>query len=126
MKVVVATMIILIVFLLGSFMLNQYISRSCELLLEKIEGVYKSVNNEDWVEAQKQFVDLENQWGIIEKKWQLFLEHYEMDAIDVTMARLKQYIKIEERVVSLGELAELKLLIGHIEDKEAFKLENVF
>ena len=59
------------------------------------------------------------------KKWQLFLEHYEMDAIDIVLSRLEQYAEIENKAFAIGETAELKLLISHIKDKENFKLINI-
>lgn len=125
MRVVVFTLIILAVFVISTFILNQYIDHSCDRLLENINGLHSSIEKNSWHNAKKQLVDLKEEWESVKKRWQLFLEHYEMDAIDITIARLDQYVDIEERALSLGEVAEFRLLISHIKDKERLKLENI-
>jgi len=125
MRVVVATLIILVVFVTGTFTINQNINRSCEKLLEDIKVLDQSVKNSEWNNAKDQLSNLKGEWEDTKKRWELFLEHYEMDAIDVTIARLDQFVEIEERTLSLGEIAEFRLLISHIQDKESLKLGNI-
>lgn len=125
MRILVVTLIILAIFVVGTFMLNQYINSSCEKLLEDIELLNKYVESNEWNEAKTQLVNLKEQWESTKRKWQLFLEHYEMDSIDVAVARLDQYVKIEERSLALGEIAEFRLLISHIKSKESLKLGNI-
>ncbi len=117
MRVVIITIVILAVFSVGAFMLVRYIGTSCEELLDSIGDLHSSIENNKWEDAKKQFTAFEKELEDTMKKWQLFLEHFEMDAIDIAMARLGQYVDIEQRELSLGEVAELELLIGHIRDK---------
>lgn len=126
MRILIITLLILVIFVVGAFMLNQYINRSCEKLLEDIDLLNEYVENNKWDDAKEQLATLKDQWEITKKRWQLFLEHYEMDSIDIAMARLDQYVKIEERPLSLGEIGEFRLLISHIKDKEKLKLGNIF
>jgi len=125
MRVVVATLLILIIFVTGTFMINQNINQSCERLLEDIKVLDESVKNSEWNNAKDQLTNLKREWENTRKTWELFLEHNEMDSIDVVVARLDQYVEIEERSLALGEIAEFRLLISHIKDKESFKLGNV-
>ncbi|QUH18913.1 DUF4363 family protein [Alkaliphilus sp. B6464] len=125
MRTVVVTLLILVIFIVGTFMINQYINRSCEKLLEDIKILNKSINENEWSQAKDRLEGLKAQWKDTKKIWQLFLEHYEMDAIDIAIARLSQYVEIEERTSALGELGEFRLLISHIKDKGSLKLVNV-
>ncbi|MBU5676779.1 DUF4363 family protein [Alkaliphilus sp. MSJ-5] len=125
MRIVVVTLLILVIFIVGTFLINQYINRSCEKLLEDIKILNKSINENEWNKAKDHLENLKVQWKDTKKTWQLFLEHYEMDVIDIAIARLNQYVEIEERALALGELAEFRLLISHIKDKEGLKLQNV-
>lgn len=126
MRVVIITLLILVIFIAGTFMVNQYINSSCEKLLEDIKVLDVSIKNSDWNSAKDQLIELKDRWKHTKKRWQLFLEHYEMDAIDIAIARLDQYVEIEDRSSALGEMGEFRLLISHIKDKESLKLENIF
>lgn len=125
MRVVIVTILILVIFIVGAFMLNKYIGTSCEKLLSSVEELHTLVENNKWSEAKEELTSLRKEWDNTKKRWQLFLEHYEMDTIDITIAKLGQYVDIEERALSLGEVAEFQLLISHIKDKEQIKLENI-
>ncbi len=125
MRMVIATVLILVVFLVGTIVLNKYIDSSCESLLEDVKELHSLVENNDWDDAKSQLSNLKEEWDKVKERWQLFLEHYEMDTIDITIARLSQYVDIEERVMSLGEVAEFELLIDHIKDKKDLKLANI-
>lgn len=125
MRIVIVTVLILVIFLVGAVMLNRYIDTSCESLLEDVKQLHTFVEGNSWDDAKDQLTDLKAEWEKVKKRWQLFLEHYEMDTIDITISKLSQYVDIEERVMSLGEVAEFELLIDHIKDKKHLKLENI-
>lgn len=126
MRVVVSTCLIFIIFIVASFTLNRYINNSCDKLLDDIKVLNESIKDNSWNMAKDQLKDLKEEWEHTKKRWQLFLEHYEMDAIDIAIARLDEYVEIENRPLALGEMASFRLLISHIKDKEGLKLQNVF
>ena len=125
MRTVIVTIIILVIFIVSAFVLNQYIVTSCKELLDNIKELHVSVEDDRWSDSKKQLVGLNKEWENTKKRWQLFLEHYEMDDIDIVLSRLEQYVKIGDKSSALGETAELRLLINHIKDKEGLKLENI-
>lgn len=125
MRIVIATMLILVVFGAGTFMLNRYIDTGCEKLLDSVKELHTSVEDSRWDDVKKQVSSLNKEWESTKNKWQLFLEHYEMDAIDIVLSRLEQYAEIENKAFAIGETAELRLLISHIQDKEGLKLINI-
>lgn len=125
MKVVAITIIILIAFFFGTVWINQYITNSADHVTNMIDKLDEAITNEDWEAAQVHIKEVSESWDETKSVWQTFLEHYEIDTIDIVLARLKKYVSIEERALSLGAVAELKLLIEHIVDREAFKLTNI-
>ncbi len=126
MRVVVVTIVILIIFIAGTFMLDNYINNSCDDLLEDIKALNKLIEEKEWNKAKDELFKVRKEWESTKKSWQLFLEHYEMDSMDIAIVRLDQYVKIEDRSLALGEIAELELLISHIKGKESLKLQNIF
>ncbi|AOY75042.1 DUF4363 family protein [Clostridium formicaceticum] len=125
MKVVVATVLILIIFFTSSLLLNQYIERTSKEITDMIQKLEVAIEKEDWKEGQAHMEDIVKQWHKTRNMWQTFLEHYEIDAIDIVLAKVEKYVSIEERTLSLGGIAELELLIEHIIGKGEFKLTNI-
>ena len=121
----IVTLVILIAFVLVAFIANSYTINSTESLLNDVELLNKFIMKEEWNEAKEQIGTLKSRWKEIRKIWELYIEHYEMDAIDVTIARLNQYVEIQDRDSALGEMAEFRLLVDHIKEKESFKLGNI-
>lgn len=125
MRIVIVTIIILVIFVVGAVMLNRYVNTSCDGLLDNVKELHASVENDRWSDSKKQLKGLKEEWENTKKRWQLFLEHYEMDDIDIILSRLEQYLEIKEKALSLGETAELGLLINNVKDKEGLKLVNI-
>ncbi len=125
MRTVIITIIILIIFIVSAFVLHRYIDTSCDGLLDNVKELHVSVEKDRWSDSKKQLSDLNEEWENTKKRWQLFLEHYEMDDIDIVLSRLEQYLEIKDKPSALSETAELRVLINHIKDKEGFMLENI-
>ncbi len=125
MRVVVATVLILVIFLVGAFMINKYVNNACGRLLEDVGELEESIKGEDWAQGREQIQNLKKQWDTTKKGWLLFLEHYETDPIDISLTRLEQYVETENKPLASGEMAELRLLIDSVRSKENFKLENI-
>lgn len=125
MKVLVVTLIILAVFFTGAIYTNIYINNSANKLEDEIIKLDKAISKSNWSEAKNYMQTVSDEWHNMKKTWQTFLEHYEIDNIDIVLARVKKYVEIEEDVDALGEIAELKLLIKHIVGREAFRLVNI-
>ncbi|MFW5649581.1 MAG: DUF4363 family protein [Candidatus Alkaliphilus sp. MAG34] len=125
MRVVVATVLILVIFLVGAFMINKYVNNACGRLLEDVGELEESIKGEDWAQGREQIQNLKKQWDTTKKGWLLFLEHYETDPIDISLTRLEQYVETENKPLASGEMAELRLLIDSVRSNENFKLENI-
>ncbi|SDL06819.1 DUF4363 family protein [Natronincola ferrireducens] len=125
MKVVVITILILVVFFIASLYFTYYLNQSAETFIDMIEKLDKSITQENWEEAQEHIERVMKEWDKTKKIWLGFLEHYEIDMIDIILARTQKYVTIEERSLALGGVAELKLLVEHILDKQTLKLQNI-
>jgi hypothetical protein len=125
MRVVIITILILVIFFVGAFMVNRYVNSTCGELLKDAGALDRSIKEENWIQGREQVNGLKKQWEDTKKGWLLFLEHYETDPIDIVLTRLEQYIEVENKALALGEMAELKLLIDSVRSKENFKLENI-
>jgi len=122
-------LVILAVLLVGVIALGLWVNHSLDVAakdLEKnINQVSEQIDTANWDNAYKQTVAFENTWKQKETWWPVVLDHQEMDNIDFSLAKAKEYIRAKDKVLSLGQLAELRLMILHLPEKEAVNLKNI-
>lgn len=120
-------MIVILVLLSGaSFGGNRYINASTQKLVQGIEQVDKHLDKLDWVQADSQMQVLKADWDETKEVWSMLVHHQEIDTIDISIMRLREYVQANNSVLSTGELSALRLLFEHISDTEAFNLKNIF
>ena len=105
---------------------NHSLQTSSGDLTRQIQLVSSTIRQQDWETAVKHSEKLEKLWEQKAKWWPVFLDHQEMDNIEFSLARVKEYVTSKDDALSLGQLSELKLMIEHIPRKEAVNLENIF
>mgnify|MGYP000872857845 FL=1 len=105
---------------------NHSLQTSSDDLTGQIKLLSSTIRQQDWETAVKHSEKLEKLWEQKAKWWPVFLDHQEMDNIEFSLARVKEYVTSQDDALSLGQLSELKLMIEHIPRKEAVNLENIF
>lgn len=91
----------------------------------RVDSVMVLVRQERWGDAEQALTDLDGDWQKVRKWWTVFLHHREIDNIDFSIARIREYLWAEDEELALGEAAALREMIMHIPDKESLTLENV-
>lgn len=126
MKVVVITIIILIIFFSGALFFKNYVEVNTERLLKEIHKLDENISEENWVEAKESLISIQEDWKNMKRVLELYIEHYDMDRAEVALAKINKYMENNEKILTLGELAELKFVIDLIMKKEALKMSNLF
>lgn len=104
---------------------NHLLQVSADELLKNIEQVTQGIENNQWDEAYAQIIELEKTWDKKAKWWPTVLDHQEIDNIEFSMARVREYVATKNTPLSRGQLSELKLMIKHIPEKETIRLGNI-
>ena len=105
---------------------NHSLQATTDDLSQQIGQISLEIRQKDWETAVKQSEQLEQIWEEKARWWPVFLDHQEMDNIEFSLARVKEYVTSQDKALSMGQLAELKLMVEHIPRKEAVNLENIF
>lgn len=109
--------------------LGLWVNHSLEVasqdLCQSIQVLTKEVEQGNWQEASGKVEHLEKQWQEIGSWWPVVLDHQEIDNIEFSLAKLKEYVAAKNRALSMGSLSELKLMILHLPEKETVNLKNI-
>lgn len=103
-----------------------YIDNTAQQLVTKIKLVEQNGNKEDWQQAEQEFAVLHETWNTASSKWTALVDHHELDSINISLAKVREYIKTKDMPGFRTEVAELKILIRHIPEKDAVNLKNIF
>jgi hypothetical protein len=92
------------------------------MLSEMEDKIY----NNNWNSAVSIYNDIYIKWKNTKKVLMLVIEHEEMEKINLTLEKIKKYISINDKSLSIGETAALKYFLNHIREKESLSLHNIF
>lgn len=122
----VPTIVIIVVLLLGgSLTTYRYLQTTALTLGAQLEAVEQSISTQKWEGAQKELNTAQQRWDKSKTWWTIFLDHQEIDNIDISMNRLEKYIETHDVSLSLGEVSAVKLQVDHISDTEKLNLQNI-
>ena len=120
------TLAVILALIIGmSAWFNHSLQTSSDDLTRQIQLVSSTIRQQDCETAVKHSEKLEKLWEQKAKWWPVFLDHQEMDNIEFSLARVKEYVTSQDDALSLGQLSELNLMIEHIPRKEAVNFENI-
>ncbi|MDT3705119.1 MAG: DUF4363 family protein [Thermincola sp.] len=126
MKILIATLLLFTVLLgFGTFS-YYYIDHTAQQLITKVRLIEETGNKEDWQKAAQEFAVLHERWNTASSKWTALVDHQELDNINISLAKVGEYIKAKDIPGFRAQMAELKILIRHIPEKEALNLKNIF
>ncbi len=126
MRLVAIMTISLFIFLGAAVYSETLIAKAATDLSKEIVQLEESIKRDDWQKASTMALDIEKRWKDIEAKWDLVVDHREIDEVDLAIVRSIKYLEAEEPGSSLAEVSALKHLLLHISQKESFGLKSIF
>lgn len=126
MKKLIASIIVLLIFISISICVQKKIQESAYDIVNDINLLYEKINNEQWKQADKDLIQLENKWEGVSEKWAVLVEHEEIDQITVSFLKSKIFTLNREKEEALAELREFEFMIDHIPKINKVELKNIF
>lgn len=126
MKNLVVSLLILVVMIIAISISIKYLNKASSDLSMLNNEIEQHITADNWDEAYKTSIEFTNKWNEYSTKIKLFIDHQEMDNIDLELWKLPQYIKEMTKDESLASVHSLKFLLNHIAELEEIKLENIF
>jgi len=123
----IATMAISLVVFLGMAIYSEiWISNTAQEISLEIAHLEEIVRSHSWDEAAKLIDDIHKRWGGITDRWDIIVNHSEMDQINLALVRATKFIETESFDLALAEVAVIHHLVLHIAERETLGLLNIF
>ncbi|HOV26565.1 MAG TPA: DUF4363 family protein [Pseudobacteroides sp.] len=124
-KVFIGIIILISALFTFSLVSSHYLHQSAQKLDYYIGIVERNSRSNDWENAFNELTNLDNEWKNTSNIWAMLIDHAEIDNIEDSLIRMREYIKAKNSVLTLVELASLKQYISHIPEKESFSIDNI-
>lgn len=117
--------ILLIVFYIDH-LTSENLGEAVSWLRDEIIGIENQINESREIEAQEQFYKLEEKWKEKSEQLALFVEHNELEKVSNDIVIIQSNFETDETDKVLENIAELKFMLEHIEEKNQLKWKNIF
>lgn len=118
--------IILIIVFVIDYFTDKNLSNSVNWMREGIGSIENKMKEDNENEAQNEFHDLKEKWKKEEKGLALFVEHNELEKISGDIVRIESNFNTNDMDELFQNIADLKFMLEHIEEKNRLKLKNIF
>lgn len=126
MKNLVITLVTLIIMIVTMSFSIKYLNNVSDELVSINDEIQENITDDNWDKAYKNTMELTEKWNNYSKKIKIFVNHQEIDSIEIELQKLPQYIKEQTKDESLASTYVLNFLLEHIAKLEKLKLENIF
>ena len=126
MKKMIIAIAVLILFIITSIIVENKLEKSSNNILNEVKKLNNYVEKENWNEVDKQVLYIDKKWEDLIDKWELIVEHDEIDTITIAFLKAKKYVANREKEEGLAELKEFEYLIDHIPKMNKLELKNIF
>ena len=116
--------VILVIIFSANFIVINHLRNTTESLVAKIEEINLNIDNKQ--KAGEIMEELTKQWEETNKTWAIIVTHQELDQIEISLLTAKIAIENDDIDDALIELGKLDFLLEHINERESFKLKNIF
>ncbi|MDP4118279.1 MAG: DUF4363 family protein [Bacillota bacterium] len=116
-----------LVFLIGipvvTVIYVSYISNKCVNFAQVIDRVYEDADSRY---VKEDYKDLEKKWDKLEKILSISINHDEIDSINESITKGKEYLENNNIDYFKCELKWMKKMIYHVKELEMPTIENIF
>ena len=120
---IVIIIVILIIFL--EVVTSKNTAYSISKMLDEINSI-SNLLEKDMNKAKEKSKNIFEKWEELENKMNYYLEHDELEKVGRQVKILESQIEIENDFDIKQNIAEIKFLLKHIEEKPKITIDNIF
>lgn len=126
MRNVIIAVSIFIAMIILMFVSINYLNNISSNLQKLNDNLEQYITDDDWNKAYKSSIEFTHKWESHSKIIKIFVNHQEIDNVEMELWKLPQYVKQQTKDEALASVHVLKFLISHISNLEKVNIQNIF
>ncbi len=108
-----------------NYIYSHYVDDYCIEFINSLNSISDSIDEENWEDANNEFLKIHSKWNHIRYTWSILLDHHEIDNIDIAMVKLIKNIQLKNIYLSYDQIQSLKQFFKIVNENEKLTLTNV-
>lgn len=125
-KETIICIIIIVTILSLDIMTQKYTKNVTNEITKMLENLEQKITQNNSENIQEDSSKLKKEWDLYHKKLAYYIEHDELEKVDNAIVTMNSYIETKEYSDAKAEIAEVKFVLKHIQQKNILTLENIF
>lgn len=100
---------------------NETVSQTSSMLTDLKDKINKGEDN-----LNNNLEEITVRWEDKRKKLAYFIEHNELEKVNVNLQNIKSYIDVSDLNMAIYSIDETQYILEHIKQKNSFSLVNIF
>ncbi len=123
-------LIICAIIIIGIVGLEFFTQNFTEKTVNEITGIFdkieENISKREVEQIKNEIKNINSQWEEKQKKLAYYIEHDELEKVHTAIVLMKSYTETQDFPSAMAALEEGKFVIEHIQEKNAFNLQNIF
>ncbi|MBR3134594.1 MAG: DUF4363 family protein [Clostridia bacterium] len=125
-KEIIITIVTIFIIIAGDLITQNYTKRCVEKTSNDLTNLKQNVLNNSGNNLKDTSKEIYNIWKENSKGLAFYIEHDELEKVDIQMKVVTADLESETPEESVSEIEQAIYLLHHIEEKRALKLKNIF
>ena len=128
MKELSVIIVIIIAVFTANTITQNYTNKAVKLLTDKLDELVESTKKQEIDNSKRMKIafEIEKIWEQKKSKLSYFIEHDEVEKVEINIKAILSYLESEDLVMAKTESEQAIFLLEHIKDKYELSLENIF
>lgn len=123
-KELIICLIIIFMIIIGDIVLKNYTNNSLGLISQNLEDLKDNLDDKD--KSKEKIEDINNAWNEKFNILTCYLEHDELEKVKTQLVIITAGIDVNDTEYVNEEISRAIYILEHIEDKNNFKIDNIF
>ena len=126
-KEAIICIVLIMIIIIGNIITQNYAEKTINTLTEELEKIRIDILDEKKEkDIDKNMEEIIEKWDKKHEKLAYFIEHNELERIEINLIGMKSYIRDMEKTEAVSKIEETKFLLENLEKKYKIHLENIF
>jgi len=125
-KQLVLCIIIILLVIIGNVVTQKYTAYCLSEMDKQLIELKENILEEDYYKTNNKIQDIEKNWDKMQNVLAFYIEHDELEKIEMQLSLLKGQIEAKVYKDTFAEIEKCIFILEHIKDKTSLNIKNIF
>lgn len=125
-KEIIISIVIVLVIILLNIITQKYTDTHLGEITNQLTKIRNNITEENYQKGEENIKIAKETWDKVKETLVIYIEHEELEKVEMYILETNSHIETKEYTMAIQSLDTCNFIIGHIQEKYQFSLENIF